>query len=158
MWELSEKLDSRGINFHPIERRIPCFLHIINICVRHIIDDYHKADFSLVNECWVVGTRTIVKTEYLKAVTGKALNRARDVVRTVRASNQRCDSFRDTIITGNEKEWFQDDMGKKLKLPVVELLLDEATHWDSVFIMLNHLRTLHQVRHLLNVYHELTVV
>jgi hypothetical protein len=96
--------------------------------------------------------------EYLKAVTGKALNRARDVVRMVHASNQWHDFFRDTIITGNKKEWFQDDMGEKLKLPVVKLLLDEATHWDSVFIMLNCLRTLCQVRHLLNVYHELTVV
>jgi hypothetical protein len=88
MWELSEKLDSHGINFHPIKHRIPCFPHIINICMRHIIDDYHKADFSLINEHWVVGTRTIIKMEYLKAVTGKALNRARDVVRMVHASNQ----------------------------------------------------------------------
>jgi hypothetical protein len=88
MRELSEKLDLCGIDFHPIKRRIPCFLHIINICVRHIIDDYHKADFSLVDEHWLVGTRTIIKTQYLEAVTGKALNRARDLVRTVRTTNQ----------------------------------------------------------------------
>lgn len=158
MRELSDKLDSCGIDFHPIERRIPCFPHIINICVKHIVDDYHKADFSFVNESWVVGTRTIIKAEYVEAVTGKVLNRARDVVRKIRATNQWRNSFRETIITGNEKEWFQDDMGGKLLLPVVKLLLDEATRWDSVFVMLNCLWTLHQVRHLLNVYHELTVV
>jgi hypothetical protein len=158
MRELSEKLHLCGIDFHPIERRIPCFPHIINICVRHIIDDYHKADFSLVDEHWLVGTRTIIKTQYLEAVTGKALNRARDLVRTVRATNQRRDSFRETIIIGNDKKWFLDDMGECLQLPVVELLLDEATRWDSVFVMLNRLRTLRLVRHLLNVYHELTVV
>jgi hypothetical protein len=49
-------------------------------------------------------------------------------------------------------------MGECLQLPVVELLLDEATRWDSVFVMLNRLRTLRLVRHLLNVYHELTVI
>ena len=147
MQELSEKLECCGVDFHPIEHRIPCFPHIINICVKHIIDDYHKADFSLVNERWVIGDRTIIKAEYLEAVTGKAISRARDLVRMVRMSNQRRNSFRDTIVTGNEKEWFQDDAGKTLRLPVVELLLDEATHWDSVYVMLNHLRALHQVRH-----------
>jgi hypothetical protein len=89
----------------------------------------------------------IIKANYLEAVKGKALSRARDLVRTVRTSNQRRDSFRDTITTGIEKKWFQDDLGKTLRLPVVELLLDEVTRWDSVYIMLNQLRTLRQVRH-----------
>jgi hypothetical protein len=115
--------------------------------VKHIINDYHKADFSLMPEQWVSGDRTIIKAEYLEAVTGQAISRARDLVCTVHTSNQRRISFRETIITGNEKEWFQDDAGTKLRLPVVELLLDEVTHWDSAYIMLNHLRTLCQVRH-----------
>jgi hypothetical protein len=139
MQELSEKLECRGIDFDPIDRRIPCFPHIINICVKHIITDYHKADFSLVAEQWVIGGRTIIKAEYLEAVNGQALSRARDLVRMVHVSNQRHNSFRDTIITGNEKEWFQDDAGKKLHLPVVKLLLDEVTRWDSAYIMLNRL-------------------
>jgi hypothetical protein len=139
MRELSQKLECRGIDFNPIERQIPCFPHIINICVKHIINDYHKADFLLVPKWWVSGDCTIIKAEYLEAVTGQAISRARDLVRTVCASNQRCISFRDTIIIGNEKEWFQDDVGMKLCLPVVELLLDEITHWDSAYIMLNHL-------------------
>jgi len=88
---------------------------------------------------WVSGDRTIIKVEYLEAVTRQDISRARDLVHTVRASNQQHISFRDTIITGNEKEWFQDDTGTKLHLPVVELLLDEVTRWDSAYIMLNHL-------------------
>jgi hypothetical protein len=155
MRELLHKLESRGIDFPPIDRRIPCFPHIINICVKYIIEEYHTADYSLVPDYWVIGNHTIVKAEYLKAVSGKAILRARDVVRTICASNQQHDFFRDTIVTGNKKEWFQDDMGAKLWLPIVELLLDESTRWDSVYIMLNHLRTLRQVRHHpLNIYHD----
>jgi hypothetical protein len=145
MRALSQRLESRGIDFHPIDRRIPCFPHIINICVRHIIDDYHTANFSLVADSWLMGTRTIIKTEYVEAVKGKAVSRARDIVRVFRATNQRRDSFRDTIITGNEKKWFSDEMGMIIQLPVVELLLDESTRWDSVFAMLNRMRTLRQV-------------
>jgi len=62
MRELLQKLECRGIDFDPIKRQIPCFLHIIN--------DYHKADFSLVPEQWVSGDCTIIKAEYLEAVTG----------------------------------------------------------------------------------------
>jgi hypothetical protein len=107
--------------------------------VKHIINDYHKANFLLMPKQWVISDCTIIKAEYLEAVTMQAISRARDLVCTVCASNQRHVSFRDTIITGNEKEWFQDDAGTKLCLPVVELLLDEATHWDSTYVMLTHL-------------------
>jgi hypothetical protein len=149
MRELSQKLECRGIDFDPIDRRIPCFPHIINICVKHIIDDYHDADFSLVAEQWSIGDRDrpVIKEEYLEAVTGKALSRARDLVRTVRALDQRRNAFRDIIITGNEKEWFRNDLGEKVCLPVVELLLDEVTRWDSTFVMVNRMGTLRQVRH-----------
>jgi hypothetical protein len=149
MRELSQKLECRQIDFDPIDHRIPCFPHIINICVKHIIDDYHNADFSFMAEQWSIGNRgpLVIKEEYLEAVKGKALSRARDLVRTVRASDQRRNSFRDTIITGNEKEWFQNDLGEKVRLPVVELLLDEVTRWDSTFVMVNRMGTLRQVRH-----------
>ncbi|KIK33567.1 hypothetical protein CY34DRAFT_42461, partial [Suillus luteus UH-Slu-Lm8-n1] len=63
----------------------------------------------------------------------------------IRASNQRRDRFRDTILRGNEEGWFRDDKGELTQLPVVELLLDEPTRWDSVYVMLNRLWTLRQV-------------
>ncbi|KAG2067859.1 hypothetical protein BDR04DRAFT_1026261, partial [Suillus decipiens] len=60
-------------------------------------------------------------------------NDARNVVRSICASNQRCGNFRDTIMIGNKKQWFQGNNGKPIKLPTVELLLDEPTCWDSVY-------------------------
>lgn len=32
-----------------------------------------------------------------------------------------------------------------MALPIIELLCDEPTHWDSTYIMLNRLRILQQV-------------
>ncbi|KAG2035623.1 hypothetical protein BDR03DRAFT_1012308 [Suillus americanus] len=49
-----------------------------------------------------------------------------------------------TITTGNDNKWFLDHTGSPTRLPVVQLLLDEPTHWDSVYVMLNRLCTLRQ--------------
>ncbi|KAG1782087.1 ribonuclease H-like domain-containing protein [Suillus placidus] len=54
------------------------------------------------------------------------------------------DRFRDCILRGNEEGWFRDDNGDLIQLPVVELLLDEPTRWDSVYVLINRLRTLQQ--------------
>jgi hypothetical protein len=145
MQELSRLLELRGIQFHPVEHRIPCFPHIINICVRHILDEYWKADFSDVVGRWVVEGKTIEKDLYVQAIQLKALDRARLLIRTIRASDKRRNSFRVIITTGNDEKWFQDDSGVNIQLPVVQLLLDEPTRWDSAYVMLNRLRTLRQV-------------
>ncbi|KAG2030130.1 ribonuclease H-like domain-containing protein [Suillus americanus] len=144
MKELSHLLEERNIEYDPIKNRIPCFPHMINICVKHIVDDYTTADFSSMEKTWNVCGQIIDKNEYVGAIIGKALERARTLVRTIRASNQRHSNFRDTIVIGNENNWFQGDKGEPIKLPEVELLLDEPTRWDSVYVMLNHLHNLHQ--------------
>lgn len=146
MKELSRLLEERQIDYDPVENRIPCFPHVINICVKHIVDDYATADFSCVEDNWYVCGQLIDKLEYICAITGKSLERARNLVRCMRASDQRRGSFKDIIVIGNEKGWFLGDDGKPIKLPVVELLLDEPTRWDSTFGMLNRMRTLQQVR------------
>lgn len=146
MQELSTLLVQRGIDFDPIENRIPCFPHVINICVKHIIDEYTVTDFSIVDDTWTVENQIIKKADYVQALRAKPLEQARNIVQLIRASNQRCDRFRDTILRGNEEGWFRDDKGELTQLPVVELLLDEPTRWDSVYVMLNRLRTLRQVR------------
>ncbi|KIK31465.1 hypothetical protein CY34DRAFT_39284, partial [Suillus luteus UH-Slu-Lm8-n1] len=38
-----------------------------------------------------------------------------------------------------------DENGDLIRLPVIELLLDEPTRWDSVYVMINRLQTLQQV-------------
>jgi hypothetical protein len=99
-----------------------------------------------VENTWTVCGQDITKIDYISAVTGKTLERTRNLVRSVRASNQRHANFRDTIVIGNEKGWFRGDGGEPIKLPEVELLLDEPTRWDSTFVMVNHTRNLRQVR------------
>ncbi|KIK35015.1 hypothetical protein CY34DRAFT_37286, partial [Suillus luteus UH-Slu-Lm8-n1] len=52
MQEYSRLLEERRLEFDPVEQQIPCFPHIINICVKHIVDEYSIADFSDVSETW----------------------------------------------------------------------------------------------------------
>jgi hypothetical protein len=146
MQELSSLLGQRGIDFDPVENRIPCFPHVINICVKHILDEYATANYSAVADTWTIEDLDIQKVDYVQAVQAKPLERARHIVRLVRASHQRRDRFRDTIIRGNEEGWFHDENGDAIRLPVVELLLDEPTRWDSSYVMVNRMRTLEQVR------------
>lgn len=145
MIELSSLLSQRDVTFHPISHRIPCFPHIINICVQHILQDYPAADFTYVGDSWLIDGATIQKEAYVAVLQAKSLDRARDVVRTIRRSNGRREGFKDMIVKGNEKNWYKDEEGNPKQLPVVELLLDEATRWDSCYIMLNRLRTLRKV-------------
>jgi hypothetical protein len=146
MQELSSLLGQCGIDFDPVENRIPCFPHVINICVKHILDEYATADYSAVADTWTIEDLDIQKVDYVQAVQAKPLERARHIVRLVCASHQRRDRFHDTIIRGNEEGWFHDENGDAIRLPVVELLLDEPTRWDSSYVMVNRMRTLEQVR------------
>lgn len=146
MEELSSLLSARDVTFHPTAQRIPCFPHIINICVQHILHDYPTLDFTHVDDSWVVDGTTIQKAEYVAALRSKALDHARDVIRTIRRSAKRREGFKDMIVRGNEKNWYKDDEGNPRQLPVVELLLDEPTRWDSAYVMLNRLRTLRKVK------------
>ena len=80
------------------------------------------------------------KGEYLEALAMDPVSLGRNIVCIIRASSQCRKGFRDTIINGNANEWYT---GNATKLPVVELLRDIKTHWDSIFFMINQL---HAVR------------
>ncbi|KAF9222904.1 hypothetical protein BS17DRAFT_818233 [Gyrodon lividus] len=53
-------------------------------------------------------------------------------------------NFWQTILSGNKQEWFVNDTGDIVKLPVVQLLRDVRTHWDSTYYMINRMRALWQ--------------
>lgn len=151
MRELSRLLSQKQIHFDPIDHRIPCFPHIINILVKHILDEHQKADFSRVVDRWMIRTTLVQKEQYLKAVRGDTLQRVRDVVNTIRMSASRRQRFKEFIISGNKSNMFQDHNGEEIQLPVVELLHDAKTRWDSTYIMVNRFRKLRPVRvHLSN--------
>jgi hypothetical protein len=50
MEELSSLLSEWDVTFHPVAHQIPCFPHIINICVQHILHDYSTADFTYMDD------------------------------------------------------------------------------------------------------------
>lgn len=68
--------------------------------------------------------------------------RGREVVCTVRKSGQCHSNFQQTIKSGNEQEWFINQSGQPITLPVVELLHNVKTRWDSSYLMMNHLHAL----------------
>jgi hypothetical protein len=93
MDELSHLLRKDGIEFDAINHRIPCFPHIVNICVQHILDEYSTVDLSCLDDTFVAGPYTFKKVEYIETLQSKVIDRARTIVRAIRASGQRRDSF-----------------------------------------------------------------
>lgn len=147
MRELSRLLGDRQIDFDAVDRRITCFPHVINICSRHIVDEYVSADFESIDEAWVdTFGNEIDKDAYVEAVQRDPIALGRDIVRTIRASSLRREAFTDVLESGNEKQWFRDEDDNPIKLPVAELLRDVKTRWDSVYYMINRLRVLKQVK------------
>ncbi|KAI6100749.1 hypothetical protein EDD16DRAFT_1490628 [Pisolithus croceorrhizus] len=145
MKELSVLLSERGIDFDPDDRHIMCFPHVLNICSSHVLKAYTQADFTNVASSWVdVFGKNVDKVAYVEALENDPIALGRTVVRIVHASNLCRESFRNTIITGNKMKWFTDENDQTTSLPVVELLRDVKTHWDSVYFMINRLRTLDQ--------------
>jgi hypothetical protein len=93
MDELSQLLQNDGIKFDTLDCQIPCFLHIVNICIQHILNEHSKVNFSHLDDTFVAGPYTFKKVEYIKALQSDVITQARDIVRMIRSSGQHCDSF-----------------------------------------------------------------
>lgn len=147
MSELSRILqEEREFTFDATDRRIRCLPHIYNVCVQRTLDKYINADFDECPQAWRNSAgHLIAKAEYVEAVRDGPIAHGRDIVRAIRSSGQRRANFKQAIISGNEQEWFVDEETGIVKLPVVELLRDVKTRWDSSYYMINRLRTLQQV-------------
>ncbi|KIK13434.1 hypothetical protein PISMIDRAFT_44079, partial [Pisolithus microcarpus 441] len=60
-----------GIDFDPVDRRIICFPHVLNICSGHVTDEYMAVDFASISEAWVDaldGNKVIDKDAYIEAL------------------------------------------------------------------------------------------
>lgn len=66
---------------------------------------------------------------------------ARALVRVCRASGERREEFRKTIIAGNTAQSFTDAR----VVAVLELLLDVVTRWSATFLMIDRFLTLNEV-------------
>ncbi|KIK77307.1 hypothetical protein PAXRUDRAFT_167311 [Paxillus rubicundulus Ve08.2h10] len=147
MSELSRTLwEDCKFTFDPIDRRVCCLPHIYNICVQHMLDNYTDADFTHCPWTWKnLAGKVIDRDSYINSVCTDPIGYGRDVMHTVHLSGQRWTNFWETILSGNEQEWFINDTGDIVKLPVVQLLCDIRTRWDSTYYMINHMQALQQV-------------
>ena len=125
MEELAVILHARDIDLDPLDRRIMCFPHIVNICCQHVLKK-------------VTNTGTTVGTDR------DPIARARNIVCVLCSSGQRRDAFQNLIQDGNVRGWFQVD-GESVQLRPLQLLRDVKTRWDSVYFMIKRLRELRPV-------------
>ncbi|KAF8546300.1 hypothetical protein OG21DRAFT_1491361 [Imleria badia] len=107
MRKLAKLLEVRDIWFDAVDCRIPCFLHIINICMTHTMKEYTNADFSAITATWVGALGdTMNKAEYVEALATDPISLGRNIVHIICASSQRRKGFCDTIINSNANEWY----------------------------------------------------
>ena len=144
--ELSRLLKNRDILFDSQDLRIMCLPHILNICAKHATDDFTSADFSSISgESFQFPRGNVDKHTYLEALNRDPFARARDVVRVVRSSNLRRESLREIVLDGNNKKYWRNEDNEVEILPLLELIRDVPTRWDSKRSMAERLRMYHEV-------------
>ena len=174
MKQLEILLNDRGIEFDAKDNRIPCYPHIVNICVSHIVSSFTKvnaadtrgADYSDDNddddddddavptadgededeEDNITAGLPVDLEEWFEALKRDPVKRARVVVRTVRSSGERKSDFQKLIQLGNNMKSFKDENNKVIILRELQLLKDVRHRWDSLYLMLARLDELHPVR------------
>ena len=87
--------------------------------------------------------------EWFTDIKRDPLMHAHRVIHLLHSSDNRRNGFRTFIIDGNECNWFslKTGSGKRelVKVPALQPLRDVKTRWDSVYMMLQHLRVLWSV-------------
>jgi hypothetical protein len=146
MQELGRLLHSRDIDFDHLDRQIMCFPHVVNICCQHIIAKFTNVAFGDLNGVAQLPSPANDQS-FDDAVKSDPIARGRNVVRVLRSSGQRREKFNEVIVDGNAKGWFLV-ADKVVQLPVVQLLRDVQTRWDSVYFMIRRIRQMRPVCHI----------
>jgi hypothetical protein len=141
MQELAKILNERDIQFDAADRKIMCYGHIVDLSSGRVIDKLAN-DSELENSN--LGTDNS-NEDHVPIQRKVLVAHARSVVRAIRSSGMRRDTFRDVIKNGNANKWFTDSEGSVVMLKELELLRDVRTRWDSVYQMLSRLRELRPV-------------
>lgn len=106
--------------------------HILNICTKHVVDEYSDADFSAVSEAWVTSLDDILDEDtYVEALCHDPVALGCDIVCLIRSSSLCHEGFTSTIRTGNQMNWFMDDDGNATQIPILELLRDMKLRWTQ---------------------------
>jgi hypothetical protein len=143
MEELAKLLQSRDIDFDPLDRWIMCFPHIINICVQHVITNFTNIELAKAATEFVSALPLGLpdRQTFEEAVQQDPVALGHNIVWVLRNLGQRRDLFDDIVQDGNDKEWFQvGDPPVTVELPLVQLLRNIITRWDTVYYMIRCLR------------------
>jgi hypothetical protein len=126
MESLARKLEAREISFDPVDRQIMCFAHVIDLASGRVIRG--------------------IEGDNAGSETSNPIGLGRTVVRSIRASGLRRDSFDEVVINGNAKQWFKAGTPPQVvKIQPLQLLRQVRTRWDSVYYMANRLREMRPV-------------
>lgn len=149
MQELAKMLAARDIPLDATKNRIMCFPHVVHLCVQDVIHVFSNAKPSDLNSVFDANLfdsdDPSKKDDYVAAVAGHPINKAREMVRNIRSSGLRRDEFAKITRSGNAEGWFRDRSGAVIKVPERELIRDVPTRWDSTFFMMNRLRVMRPV-------------
>ena len=125
MEALQRKFDERDIVFDPVDCRIMCYAHIINLSSGCVICAASRGEDT---------------------PESNPIKHARGVVRAIRVSGKRRDAFDEMVKLGNTNKWFKvGNPPKVVMLKELQLLRDVRTRWDSIFFMFNRLRKMRPV-------------
>jgi hypothetical protein len=130
--------------YHCLTLYIRCFPHIINICCQHILAEFTDLKFNDDHEDFVPSNphTSDVPQTFLAAVKRDPIALGRGLVRAIRASGQRREHFANIIQEGNDKHHFTVGLRTNIQVPVLQLLRDVKTRWDSVYKMIERLRVM----------------
>ena len=126
MWELSSLLNECEIDVDAVDRRVMCYGHVVDLTSGCVIKNSEDREGNHDDR--------------------EPIALGRDVVRTIRASNARRESFDTVIENGNRKHLFmKGEPPRPVIVKKLELLRSVSTRWDSVYQMLRRLRELQPV-------------
>jgi len=140
------------IAFDPDQRHIMCHPHLINLCAKHTCEGFTKVDISEIKRTITTpivqqhATTTtpvdehVSKEAYIRAIQSNPLDKAHALVRAIHASGLRREAFQERIRVGNAQGWHK--YPPATQVPLVELLHEVLTRWDTIFFLLNRLRIL----------------
>lgn len=148
MKELERLFRARDLPFDAADRKVMCYGHVVDLSSGRVIAG--MTDVSTEDWSGPPPPDSNAEQTYDEAVARDPISLGRTVVRVIRASGIRRDSFEDVVANGNTKGWFnqgQPPNQQIVKVPSRQLLRDVRTRWDSVFYMLSRLREMRPVRH-----------
>ena len=139
MREISSLLSEREIVFDAVDLRVMCYAHVVDLASGRVIKKSRESAGDSDSD-------SDSDSDLDDTHSRDPITLGRNVVRVIRASNARRDSFDAVIVNGNSKHLFkQGQPPKPVTLEKLQLLRMVPTRWDSVYYMLRRLRELKPV-------------